>query len=319
MADYVFYGFFVASKAGKTGLTPTCTVYRAATGAVVANAQAATEIGLGLYRYTHTDATEGDYVAVFVTADATVDAQNVPALASVAVPRIDAAVSTRLASAGYTAPDNASITAILEDTGTTIPAAIAAIPAAPSAGDVADAVWDEAVADHGAAGSTGEALTDSAAGDDPWDGTLHPVRTLTMTAAQVAAVLDGTTIVIHRGDTLSIEIPVTVAGTYAALDFTVKQYARDPDSAAVVRVRKTPAGTGDGLITLNGEDGTPAQGSITIGAQSIVITLAAVATAQIEPADHYVYDVQEIDASGDTHTKTYGALRVVADVTRAVS
>lgn len=41
--------------------------------------------------------------------------------------RIDAAVSTRLASASYTAPDNASIMAILEDTGTTLPGTLATV------------------------------------------------------------------------------------------------------------------------------------------------------------------------------------------------
>jgi hypothetical protein len=41
---------------------------------------------------------------------------------------LDAAISSRLATAGYTAPDNASIAAILVDTGTTLPAAIGDIP-----------------------------------------------------------------------------------------------------------------------------------------------------------------------------------------------
>lgn len=108
MADYLFYGFFSAAKAGKTGLTVTCTVYRAATGAVVANAQAASEVGGGLYRYSHSDATPGDYLAVFITADATVDAQHVAALASVIIPRIDAAMTTRLASADYSAAPSAA-------------------------------------------------------------------------------------------------------------------------------------------------------------------------------------------------------------------
>jgi hypothetical protein len=40
---------------------------------------------------------------------------------------LDAAISSRLASSGYTAPDNASITSILEDTGTTIPAQISGL------------------------------------------------------------------------------------------------------------------------------------------------------------------------------------------------
>jgi hypothetical protein len=41
---------------------------------------------------------------------------------------LDATVSSRLASASYTAPDNASIAAILVDTGTDIPASIADLP-----------------------------------------------------------------------------------------------------------------------------------------------------------------------------------------------
>lgn len=38
----------------------------------------------------------------------------------------------------------------------------------PTAGDIADAVWDEALADHGGVGSTGAALTDAQSGGDPW-------------------------------------------------------------------------------------------------------------------------------------------------------
>lgn len=51
-----------------------------------------------------------------------------PLLASDArLNNLDATVSSRLATSGYTAPDNASITAILTDTGTTIPAQISAL------------------------------------------------------------------------------------------------------------------------------------------------------------------------------------------------
>jgi hypothetical protein len=48
---------------------------------------------------------------------------------------LDVAISTRLAAAAYTAPDNASISAILVDTGTTLPAQIAALPAPLDAGE----------------------------------------------------------------------------------------------------------------------------------------------------------------------------------------
>ena len=40
--------------------------------------------------------------------------------------------------------------------------------AAPSAADVADAVWDEAIAGHAAVGSTGAALASAGAAGDPW-------------------------------------------------------------------------------------------------------------------------------------------------------
>jgi len=94
MPDYKFYAFYSADKVGKASLTVTVDVRNEA-GALVADNQAATETGGGLYRYTHTTATENDYTAVFKTADATVDSQHVPAIAGIEGPRIDAAISTR--------------------------------------------------------------------------------------------------------------------------------------------------------------------------------------------------------------------------------
>lgn len=64
-----------------------------------------------------------------------------------ALSNLDAAVSSRLASAGYTAP--------------------------PSVGAIADQVWDEAIAGHLVAGSTGEKLNSAGAAGDPW-GTALP-------------------------------------------------------------------------------------------------------------------------------------------------
>jgi len=50
---------------------------------------------------------------------------------------LDVAVSSRLSAAGYTAPDNASITAILADTGTDIPATLATLATASNLATVA--------------------------------------------------------------------------------------------------------------------------------------------------------------------------------------
>lgn len=131
-----FVAFYTSAGLGKTGLTVTADVYKNDTEIVAAGAVA--EIGDGLYRYTLASGSvdaEGEYIAVFKTADATVDGQHIVSAWTVqkaGVENLDAAVSTRLATAGYTTP--------------------------PTVGAIADAVWDESAAAHNTAGSTGERL-----------------------------------------------------------------------------------------------------------------------------------------------------------------
>lgn len=147
-----FYAFFVASKVGKSGLTPT--VYVARNGSAIVTAGNATEVDAtnlpGLYSYELAGASvtvEGEYVAVFRTADATVDAQHIPSLWIVGragVENLDATVSSRLPTSSYVAP--------------TTP---------PTAAAVADAVWDETLAGHAVAGSAGAALSAAGGAADP--------------------------------------------------------------------------------------------------------------------------------------------------------
>jgi len=76
--------------------------------------------------------------------------------------RIDVTVSSRLPTTGYTAPDNATIGNIYDDTQQLL-LDVAAIPSAPAIADIVDAVWDEAYADHsgiGHIGSFGSLLED---------------------------------------------------------------------------------------------------------------------------------------------------------------
>jgi hypothetical protein len=127
-------------------------------------------------------------------------------LTSTITGRIDAAISTRLAAVGYTAPDNAAIASIASalaarlvgtiaagthtaqsgDTyarlgapaGATVSADIADLPtnaelatalsgigggSAPTASQIADAVWDEALSGHATAGSAGAAMSAASA------------------------------------------------------------------------------------------------------------------------------------------------------------
>src|SRR5574343_814342 len=102
MADLLFVGQFIASKAGKTGLTVTVDVdrYTLADGSRTAlvTAGSATEGRRGLYHYrlASADLATYQYVATFITADATVDQQEIAAL-GIVVP--DARVGSRLAPA----------------------------------------------------------------------------------------------------------------------------------------------------------------------------------------------------------------------------
>lgn len=104
-----FVAFFTASKIGKTGLTVTVDVYNPA-GALVVTAGSATAIGGGAYQYVLSSGSvtaEGEYVAVFKTSDGTVDVQHIPSLWVVGrggIEELDATISSRLATAGYTAP-----------------------------------------------------------------------------------------------------------------------------------------------------------------------------------------------------------------------
>lgn len=71
------------------------------------------------------------------------------------VDNLNATITSRMATFAYTAPDNASIANIKAKTDL-IPDAPAATGDIPSAANIADAVWDEATADHVTAGTFGE-------------------------------------------------------------------------------------------------------------------------------------------------------------------
>ena len=115
-----FLAFFTASKTGKTGLTVTIDIYDPA-GSQIVTGGSATAIGGGLYAYTLStnNSAEGEYAAIFKTTDSTVDSQHIPSLwvlGRAGVENLDATVSSRLSTSGYTAPSAApTVTAIRQE------------------------------------------------------------------------------------------------------------------------------------------------------------------------------------------------------------
>jgi hypothetical protein len=115
-----FLAFYTANKQGKTGLTVTVDIYNPS-GTQILTGGSATALGGGLYSYTLStnNSAEGEYAAIFKTADSTVDAQHIPSLwvlGRAGVENLDAATSSRLPSSSYTAPANSDISAIKSKT-----------------------------------------------------------------------------------------------------------------------------------------------------------------------------------------------------------
>ena len=124
---------------------------------------------------------------------------------------LDADVSSRLAGASYTAPDNADISLIravtdrldstMQDSGSSptayqfTTAALVNAPSGsgPTAAEVASAVWDEATASHQTTGTTGKALTSASSAGDPWTSVIEGSYTASDLLRILVAVAAGKT------------------------------------------------------------------------------------------------------------------------------
>lgn len=155
-----YTAFYSTLGLGTTGLTVTVDVYRNSTKVVAAGA--CTDEGDGYYTYTldaSFNTVEGVYKAVFKTATTTVDQQHLPAawyVGKAGVENLDASILAVKAKTDALPTDPAD-ESLLE-------AAIAAIPSAPTAAVVADAVWDEALSGHVLTGTAGKKLADLSSG-----------------------------------------------------------------------------------------------------------------------------------------------------------
>ena len=143
-------------------------------------------------------------------------------------------------------------------------------------------------------------------------------RTLTLTAAQIAAILSGSTLTLERGETLVI--PITGLGSLVGrskLWFTLKSQHSHTDAQSLVQIEES-----GGLLYLNGAAAvTAADGSLVVtdaNAGNITITLKPAATAVLSPANRLYWDVQSL-VSAVISTRTVGSANISADVTRAVS
>lgn len=139
----------------------------------------------------------------------------------------------------------------------------------------------------------------------------------TGTTLSIASVVSGSTMTVHRGDTMVASMTVGALTNYSKLWFTVKRDYVDADTASIIQIEKTA-----GLLYINGVAGTPANGSITIqdeAAGAITITLAAAEVAKLSSGS-YQWDVQILRSSGiPVSTLVYGEFILVDDVTKSIA
>lgn len=201
--------------------------------------------------------------------------------------------------------------------------------AVPSAADIADAVWDELIAAHATAGTTGAALLAAGAAGDPNTGLPSSYTTgqigyligemaarLNTSNAVVLSALQGDPLNIRRGDTLPLML--TGLGTmtgYSEIWFTIKSAISHSDTEAVLQI------TTAGLQRINGAIGTAGNATLTVtdGTNGdVTITCAAEEMAKLAIRNGLYYDLQ-VKIGTTVSTLAFGRLNVVEDVTKATS
>ena len=306
----VFYAHYVASKTGKTGLTPTVDVYR--NGSSIVTAANATEVGGGLYSYSLASGSvnaEGEYVAIFKTSDSSVDQQWLPALWIVGragVEDLDATISSRSTYAG------GAVASVTGNVGGNVTGSVASVTSGvtvttnndksgyslmttpPTAAAIADAVWDEATADHQTAGTTGKALSTAGSAADPLTNTVPGSYASGTAGAALGRIGSGqittTSIVAQSGNVTTVAGDDYNATDGRAIDWTDSS-ASWPDltGASILVTVKSGSTT---LMAKAGSVVTPTGASKQVRVQPTAADTRAIGVGT------YDFDVQATLASG---------------------
>ena len=254
--------------------------------------------------------------------------------------RIDASMSSRLASASYTAPDN-----------TTIAATASSVAALPSAATIASAVWASGsrtltsfgalVADIWANAS--RTLTSGAfSAASVWDYLTSSISTtgsigklltdridasISSVAATVAARTpsgvdeDGSTIYMRRATTYDgLVTSLTIPAGWTKCIFTMKQLDWQPDDQSAIQIQvSNPASGSDGMIRVNGATAVATDALLIVNQSggAVWVHVEDNAMAVVEPRS-YVYDFKFYYGSSDSVTTPQATAIVNPVVTQTV-
>jgi hypothetical protein len=181
---------------------------------------------------------------------------------------------------------------------------------ASSGGATAAEVWSYVT--RTLTGSSGGGATAA----DVWG---YAPRTLTMTATQVQAAVSGSNLTIIKAVTFEATLTgVNLPSGWDKCYFTIKRSLSYPDSDALVQVLlSNPGAVGDGLVVMGGEAGVAANGSLVVAGDSVTISLADDATAQLAVSDGNLYDVKVL-VDGASVLLTTGKVTIAGTPTATI-
>jgi len=187
---------------------------------------------------------------------------------------------------------------------------------APSAADVADAVWDEAIADHDGVGSTGEQLAAAGAAGDPWD-TALPGAYPAGDAGHILGALPAAIAALVGVPSFTVASAVSASGD--AIELVQGDDYANGDARALSWSSTSWPDLTSASVTLYVKQGA---GVVDI-AGSVVSAGGATQTVRVEPTDIETaaldagmekFHLEAVLDGGNVVTLAYGTVNVIADV-----
>ena len=177
---------------------------------------------------------------------------------------------------------------------------------APTVGEIADAVWDEALAGHATAGSAGAGLTAAGNAGDPWAATLPGAYTGNQAGKRLADIQAKTALITTGG--VNVQSPVTSAGNLIILKGDTYE---DSETREIIIEPADPSDWPD-LATATIKLFVDIKSQIlefsaAHSSGSVVVELTATQTASI-PAGQYSFALRATMANSNIVTLTRGTL-----------
>lgn len=177
---------------------------------------------------------------------------------------------------------------------------------------IAAAVWDEPIASHLTAGSTGNKLNSAASAGDPWTTTLPGSYTGSQAGAILPAIKTKTDSI--TGQSLSLVSPLLDDQNVYIVRGDDYKNADGRALFATTTFSNAPSLSGGAVVLRIKNDTSPfSKAGVVTGASTCYVELTTSETAAFLPGN-YAFDLQATLSNGDIVTIAQGKFKVLADV-----